>query len=190
MSTAVQWDYWISDAVAAAALAEWSPASLSQLMGQIGNSVAATQGHITVGVSQAGWRSTARGLGQGEHLCEFRAGESGPCESGPVEVLLEVQGPGMESEGLVELVGNLVCAAVAIGVAVSVIKMRAELLRLLVLRESHKQQAAGLLAERFQCSVAKGSRRLEDTAKRFQISTAGFAFRLLDARHERVVGPG
>jgi hypothetical protein len=179
MSTAGKWGYWIADAVAVAARAEWSPDSLTQLIGQIGHSVAATQGQIAVGASRAEWRSPSGDPTLRGHLCEFSSGELDPWQSDPVEVFLGVEHPSMESEYLVELVGNLVCGALAIGVGVSAIQMRAELLRLVTVGESHKQQAAGLLAERFQCSVGAAARRLEDTASRFQISPVTFAVQLL-----------
>jgi hypothetical protein len=203
MSTAGVAGYWVADAVTAAAQAGWSRFSLHLLMDLVGDSVAATPGQIIVGRSQADWRSRAQGVGPGNHLCEFRSvemdnddetgdlcGPSESHESGGVEVLLEVEQPSVESEDLVDLVGNLVCAAMVIGVGVTVIQMRAELLGLLVAGESRKHQAAGLLAERFECSVSAGIRRLENTASRFQISPTGFAAQLLGMGHRGVVGPG
>ncbi len=203
MSTAGSAGYWIADAVTAAANAQWSSASLIHLMDQIGNSVKAAQGQITVGSSRVMWRAKTQGLAAGDHLCEFRSGDlgdteenvalSGSRESGEsdgVEALLEVERLNVESEDLVELFGKLLCAALTFGVGVSAIQMRAELLRLLVVGESRKHQAAGLLAERFKCSVSAGSRRLENTAGRFQISPTGFAAQLLGAGHRGVVWPG
>lgn len=194
------WSQWsIADLTAAAAEKGWSQGALMNLLSAVGARVGATRGAIWLPGVEVHWAAEAPIAGDPrshvecgecrteERLLEF-CGTTGGGAS--VMMLWESTMAAADAEDIVDDAGRLLVdawerAEECTGDGVPRehcdlrLVVRAAALRMRVGDVLMRHQAAGMLAQRFDVSIADADRRVRATAERFQLSVSGCAEHLL-----------
>lgn len=191
------WSQWTAaDLIAAAAGSGWSQVALQSLLAAVGDKVKATRGVLWVPGREVHWNAAATRAADrfidADRICEERLVEfCGTTGAGASVMLLwECHHPAPDAEDVVDDVGRLLVQAWEHTEEYDVpetgprdlrLSLRAAVLRIWVGDVVMRHQAAGLLAERCDVSIADADHRVRATAERFQLSVSGFARHLCDA---------